>query len=481
MIKLITKDFFILTIGKILQVVIALLAIRLLTTVLSEKEVGHYYLLLTVLTLFNFAFLNPVGQYYNRHIIKWRSSGDLSNATFILLLTRFFGVFLSLLVACVLFVAFHYEKYFSLPEFLLFIFISLMAGSYLVVLNVINILGERVFFIKYLLFALILGLIFALLVTNFLDKSGMAWLYSVALAQLIFFVPIYRKLHIRSEFSLKRITQKINVTVIKKVFSFAVPVTLTLFLQWGQNSSYRLIIEDKYSVEVLAYIAVGFSVSAAIFNAVESLATQYFMPLYLKAVTNTTKDKRALAWDELASYMLPIYFALMIFVISLAPFIMKLLIAEKFYDAYIYAMFGALIEFLRVTANILYLVSQSEVKTRQTITPYLLGFISTVTVLYFTDLHDMLWTIPVVLAASYFLILTLLYINMRKVLSIKLPVLNIVKSIVLSLPFLFFLMVQEKQSFIFSFFLVFLGGLYFLFLLYIIKSDQNKKQPIDFI
>jgi O-antigen/teichoic acid export membrane protein len=58
------KDLIILSLGKALQVIIALVSIRILTELLSEQEVGNYYLLLTVLTLFNFAFLNPLGQYY---------------------------------------------------------------------------------------------------------------------------------------------------------------------------------------------------------------------------------------------------------------------------------------------------------------------------------------------------------------------------------------------------------------------------------
>jgi len=43
------KDILILGIGKVLQVVIALASIRILTEVLSEQEVGNYYLLLTLL------------------------------------------------------------------------------------------------------------------------------------------------------------------------------------------------------------------------------------------------------------------------------------------------------------------------------------------------------------------------------------------------------------------------------------------------
>ena len=48
------KDIITLVVGKVLQVVLALLSLKILTSILSENEIGQYYLLITILTLFNF-------------------------------------------------------------------------------------------------------------------------------------------------------------------------------------------------------------------------------------------------------------------------------------------------------------------------------------------------------------------------------------------------------------------------------------------
>ncbi len=361
------KDIITLVIGKVLQVIIALVSIKILTEILSTQEVGNYYLLLTILTLFNFAFLNPLGQYYGRHLIFWEKSENLKNATIVLVGLRVIAITIALIFAYGIFEYFNYSKYYTLFEFLLFIFVALVAGTYLVLLSAVNTLGDRIKFIKYMVYSLAIGLIISLFVMEFIDMSGMAWLYGVAISQLLFSISVFKYLVKDNSFSMIKIKSIFNKDYIRKVSYFIIPVTITLFLQWGQNTSYRFIIEAKYSIEVLAFIAVGFSVSGAIFGAVESLASQYFDPIYIRKITNATKEQRTKAWNNLANFMIPLYILLVVYIISLAPYLVKILVAQKFYDAYIYTIFGALIEFIRVMTNLVYMVSQSEVKTGTTI------------------------------------------------------------------------------------------------------------------
>ena len=74
-----------LVVGKILQVSIALISVRLMTSYLSEVEVGKYYLVLAVMTLLNFGLLNAPGQYFNRKVIDYSLNGVLVSASLILL------------------------------------------------------------------------------------------------------------------------------------------------------------------------------------------------------------------------------------------------------------------------------------------------------------------------------------------------------------------------------------------------------------
>ena len=468
------KDILILGIGKVLQVVIALVSIRILTEVLSAQEVGNYYLLLTLLTLFNFAFLNPLGQYFGRHLIHWEQNKNLLNATNVLLFLRFTAIVFSIFIALIVYEMFEYNRYFSLSEFLLFIFISLIAGTHGVLLNAVNTLGDRIKFIIYVVSTLLVGLLLSLVILNFVDKSAIGWLYGVSISQLIFSIGLYKYVVKNNSFSIDKVKSVFNAKYMKKIAIFIIPVTITLFLQWGQNQSYRFIIEAKYSLEALAYIAVGLAVSGAIFSAVESLATQYYNPIYMRQITNATKKDRAKAWNNLANYMIPTYLVLAIYVIILSPYLTNLLVAEKFHDAYIYAMYGAMIEFFRVITNLVYMVSQSEVKTNTTIVPYTVGFIFTIGSLYLFDMSEQLWMIPLFLALANGVIFIILFIYMKKLLDIKIDCINLVKFFLLALPLFLVLLISNDKDTIQTIMIIGLSGIYLLFLIYLIVKQHSK-------
>ncbi len=472
------KDLITLAVGKVLQVLIALVSIKILTEVLSTQEVGNYYLLLTVLTLFNFTFLNPLGQYYGRHLISWEKSNNLLNATIVLMALRILAIISALFFAYGVFIYFEYSKYYTLSEFLLFIFISLVAGTFLVLLSAVNTLGDRIKFIGYLISCLFIGLVLSLIMVYFLDRSAISWLYGIAIAQLVFLVPVYRYLVQNNEFSLAKIKATFNKKYIKNVSYFMIPITITLFLQWGQNISYRFIIEAKYSIEILAFIVVGFSVSGAIFSAVEGLATQYFNPIYLKQITNASKEERANAWNELANYIIPIYVLLALFVVALAPYLVQILVAEKFYDAYIYVMFGAIIEFFRVITNIVYMVSQSEIKTNTTMLPFAVGFLISIITLYLVDFSQTLWSIPIVLIVAYSTIFLMLFFNMKKLLPIHINFVSIGKALMLSVPFTWVYLLDKAYSLVMILSIIVVSGIYFVMGVYVLRPKEKKERLV---
>ncbi|QDO83504.1 oligosaccharide flippase family protein [Shewanella psychropiezotolerans] len=458
------KDVVILAGGKILQVLLALISIKLLTSLLSEEEVGQYYLLLTILTLFNFAFLNPVGQYFGRHVIGWQTDNKLSVATNTLLSVRLLAILVSISVSYFIYSILGYDQYYTLGEFLTFVSISLLSGTYLVLLNNLNTLGMRLLFIKYLISSLFLGLILSLIITQYVTATGIGWLYGIALSQCVFIYPVYVKFVKVGERT--KLAGKLNRSSCKKIIAFVIPITITLFLQWGQNSSYRIIIENKYSIETLAYVAVGFSVSSAIFTAVSSLATQYFNPIYFRNITNASKEQRTAAWNELAGVIFPVYICLALFVICLSPYLINVLVSDRFHDAYIYVAIGAIIELLRVSSNIVYLVSQSEVKTTTTIFPYIIGFVCSVTVLYFVDFSQYIWMIAVVLSVSYSIIFILLFVNMRRLLPISIKMKGVCKSVFLSIPFFLVPLIECKPSIISSLLIIVFFGMYLILCIY---------------
>ncbi|WP_217516929.1 lipopolysaccharide biosynthesis protein [Vibrio metschnikovii] len=468
------RDFLILSIGKVLQVFIGLLTLRLITEMLSEEQVGIYYILLTVVSLLAFGFFNPLGQFYGRYLIHWQRKAELKTATNIMLMLRGLTIPFALCLAIVVFYMFRYEQYFSIAEYSVFIVVSVIALTHGVLLNATNVLVSRVKFTVYAVLTLFIGLIFSVIFIQF-KQTAMAWIYGLAFSQIFFSVILYKIITSEQIFSVVKMKSSFNKNYVKGVFFFILPVTITLLLQWGQTASFRLIVEDLYSAQILAFIAVGMTLSGAIFSALESLSTQFYMPLYLKKITNADQAMRTKAWNELANILLPIYISVLIYVIALAPYLAKLLVAEKFQDAYIYAMIGAFIEFFRVITNLVYLVSQSEVKTKSTIIPYLIGFMMMVIGLYSIDVSRSPWIVPVILALSYLTTLSIMFYNMKKLLSIRFEFLNPAMAMLLMLPLLAIHLMAIPPTLFNSLLFSFLGGLYLLLTQYPLLKTKIKK------
>ena len=203
------KDFFTLGIGKVLQIIISLASIRLITELLSEDQIGTYYVLLTILSLLAFGFFNPLGQFYARHLIHWQESKNLKNATNIVLVLRFIAILLSLPLALFIFYLFDYQRYFSLLEYIIYITFALVALTHGMLLSAVNILVSRVVFTVYTVVTLALGLASSLVIFQF-NQTAMGWLYGLALVQILTSVSLYRRIVTGSDFSLTRVKFSIN-------------------------------------------------------------------------------------------------------------------------------------------------------------------------------------------------------------------------------------------------------------------------------
>jgi O-antigen/teichoic acid export membrane protein len=472
-----SKDFLILSIGKILQVLIGLVTIRLITELLSEEQVGIYYILLTVVSLLAFGFFNPLGQFYGRHLIQWQQSQNLKNSTNLMLLLRLIALILAVPFSILIFYLFDYQRYFSLLEYALYVSFSLFALTHGVLLSSVNILVSRVTFTIYTVSTLVLGLGASMVIYQYF-QTAIGWLYGHALVQIIISIFLYKKVVAHNSFSISRIKLAFNQDYIKNVFIFILPVTVTLFLQWGQAASFRLVVEDLYTVEMLAFIAVGMALSGAVFSAIESLATQFYMPLYLKRITNTSLKVRTDTWNELASIMIPIYIGVAVYVFVFSPYIATILVAEKFYSAHIYTMIGAVIELFRVINNLVYQVSQSELNTKKTIFPYFLGFGTMVLGLYSIDVSEALWKVPVILAVSYFITLFFMYYKMKTLLSIRLDWKQVMKAILISVPMMGVFLLNIDKDFINSILIIIIGGIYLVSVFYFLLNDKIKSMSV---
>ena len=77
-----SRTFVVILIGRVLQVLLSFLTIKVVTNYLSKENVAYYFLILTVLNYFGLTLISPVGQFVNRKTHEWFDQKILLNRLF---------------------------------------------------------------------------------------------------------------------------------------------------------------------------------------------------------------------------------------------------------------------------------------------------------------------------------------------------------------------------------------------------------------
>ncbi len=463
------RDFLILLVGRIGQALLALLSIRVLTTMLSREDVGLTYLVASLASYFVFIFISPLGMYLTRHVHQWQDEGKLKSVFKVLNWYFFVVAFISgtIVYAC--------HRYFNIGSGFVWWQLCVLVALNIYILTWfqtlgpnLNILGQRRDFVSINLGAQILGLVFSILGIIYLQKNAFIWLMGILVAQAL--ACVFAR--VRFSFVLKP-SEKINATNLlfnRSSLNFCLPVAITTAFMWGQGQSFRILVESKAGAEALAVLSVGFGVAVSIAGLVESLVGQYFQPRYYAAVSKGDQVARQKAWHDYYLNAVSVYVPTTLFVICCAKFLLKILVSGQFADSLTLVIWGALIEFFRMMTNVFYAVSQSEMKTRTTVFPYLLGAGLVVLGLWFT-IEDYITSyqtlVPLILTIAGFLTCAAMYLNMKKILSIDLALKFLIRCLVYSVPFVFALLIPfEGSSFILSLSVCGLCGIYLLLVIW---------------
>lgn len=471
---MINKDFTIIFFGKILQIVIMLIAIKVTTHYLTPKEMGNIYIVITISSLLMLAFFNPLGMYVHRKLNIWKEQKvlfhNIVNFSIIVLLVAMIGALVIYLYS--IFIAKHVD--FSTNDFVLIVF----GYSFVVFLSpfiayVLNMLYYRVSFtvltVSNAAWTLFFGYLFILL----FGLTAQNWLLGTLLSNFIFmfigFVILRNKLQERF-CGIRQNIEKISKKSLKTILVFILPLSFATFFMWLQNSGYRILIEQNIGLEFLGFLGVGMVISGQIASTVESILMQYFHPVYYKQITNTTLEKRKIAIEMLINKVLPIYFMLAILLTFLAKYVVEVLVDEIYYEAYIFTAFGIWVEFFRMAANLFGNVSQSEMNTKKFMLPYIIGSLITIFLVYMASMgveykFYLLWGLVI----GGFFTMVIMYISMKKLIDFKINYKLIFFSFIISIPYftLYFFDFEStlliNLSIVCSFGLYFLGTIFFLY------------------
>jgi O-antigen/teichoic acid export membrane protein len=466
------NDFIIIMVGKLLQVILMIVAIKVSTDLLKSKEMGNIYLFTTVYTFFVLLFISPFGQYVNRHTHQWYKKklllDNLGVYTLYLICIAIFSVLVGFLIYN--FGVFR-NIYWSFFLSLLFLFVLFMSLNQ-TILPMLNMLHYRLSFTILIVFTVLGNILFGYLFIKLFGNYAENWLLGTVISNILFsiigFFVLKNKLNEEFHgflYGFKKITKE----KIKSILVFVVPLSIATLFMWLQNSGYRILIEYNIGLKFLGFLGIGLAVSGQIASTVESIVMQYFHPIYYQQITNATIEERKKAIESFIDKTLPIYLMLAIFLTFFAKYIVDILVDKKYYGVYKFVVFGAWIEFFRMTTNLFGNISQSEMNTKKFIIPYIIGSLVTIMLVYFSSksINYELY-LPIALTLGGFSTMFVMYVSMKKLINFRINIRLIFLSLLISFPYAITYFFNFKTNLVLNLLITGCFGLYFLGTIYLI-------------
>ena len=465
----------ILIVGRVLQILIALVAIKLATKYLNASEMGNYYLIVSIASFFGLFLVGPVGQYINRQTHKWYKEKNLLN---VLYLYNFYIVALSIFSMSIIYLLNYLHIGNSIDSYTLSIVFILYIIAHTwnqTIIPLMNMLEYRIAFVVFTVLSQLLFLLLSYIFITFFSPTGVYWFLGQAVGFLIvaLIAMSYFIKKIQNNFSIKNAHQMIIYSNIVKVFKFSLPLAIGAFFFWGQSQSYPLLIEKYLGTQFLGNFGVGMSVAFAISSAFESIIMQYIYPKMYESMHSNGEFSRTIS--KIINLILPIYFLLAIFVSIFAIFINAILVDEKYFSSYVFVAFGIWIAFFRMASNLLANIAHSQMKTKTLIFPNFIGAVLTfVGIFIAVKSNNYQLYIPIALLFSSFISFCSMYFTMYKMVPITLKIKSFFVVMLYSLPFLTAIWLYTySHSEVYSIITVSIFGLYFVLILYLLIKRGN--------
>ncbi len=366
-------------VGRIGQFLIAFAGIRLATTLLTPVEMGRMALVVAITSGFALMLVNPVGMFINRRLHAWESLG---RASAFLALHWLYLLVVALISGIVIYAgtALGVIK----VDIALGWLVLLVCGS--LIFNTINqtyipslnLLGHRGWFVWLTLATQLLGIVWATILVTQSSANAENWLLGVLVGQLLIgFVgmKVFKDKigGIRGKlFPIDALGQKYRAVL----FRFAWPVSIAVGLGWMQSQSYRFFMNDSVGLTQLGLFVAGYSISAGIIAAFESILTAYFQPQFYKGINTTDSADRAAAWNSYAAAIMPALIVTVLFIAGLVHELTRLFLGPAFQAAAVFVLWGALAEAARVIAGIYTLSAHAQMQTRSLLLPNAIGAVT---------------------------------------------------------------------------------------------------------
>jgi O-antigen/teichoic acid export membrane protein len=268
-----------------------------------------------------------------------------------------------------------------------------------------------------------------------------------------------------------RIRFAVNLSQIRNVAIFSVPLSVSVLFYWIQSQGYRFILQHRFGLEVLGIFFVTFNVGAQLMLAFETIFNQFYHPIFYEEISSGDKNARIRAWNDYAAAFLPALVLTLLFIASSGALLIKLF-GDRYYWPFSYLLFfGALVEGMRIFNSAYSMAAHAEYKTSSLLLPGMAAGMLTIALVYFMPGRHIFLETAAALSLAGAVGLWVLSSEIKKIMPVKFPVVRTLKALVFSVPlficlWLFYAFSLRGYYWNFAFILLmggyYLAGQYFL-------------------
>lgn len=365
--------------GRIVTALMSLISIRAVTTFLTPEQYGELAILMAVQMFCGLFLVNPVGQHINLHTHAWWDDGTLlarlqSYRRYVTVVSLVGGV-----------IMLGISKQPAVDQLLwtaVAMFAMVAAGTWnATLIPMLNMLGFRSASVLWSIITVAISLACSILLVVWLSTAT-AWFAGQAIGMGV------GALGARSVLgrNVARSLHKLSLLDRHTVMTYCVPLAVATGLMWSQLSGYRFLIERYWGLEQLGFMAIGLQMAGQIWALAETLAMQFFYPLFYRRVSRPEKQAEVeLAFSDLLNTLVPVYFVITGLLVLSAPYLLKVLVASQFQNALTFLMLGAGIELCRVFGNLLSNAAHVKRQTKTLALPYAAGSMTALALVYFAS------------------------------------------------------------------------------------------------
>lgn len=399
--------------GRLLQLVLGLLTVKLLTTLLEPAEMGSVALFSAATSLFGLFLINPVGMFINRRIHSWHDDRVL-RPYFLLFVAYAAGVSALSIPACLAALA---ATGFLADAGQFAVLVG--AGVFFAATNqafipALNMLGRPWSFVFLNIGSLLSSLIFATTLASRIAPHAESWILGIILGQAVFALAAYHVLFVDHSPRPAPPMGYLTSLHLASIYRFSWPVAIAVGFHWLHMQGYRYMMADKVGIHALGLFIAGYGVAAALTVAVEQVGANWFQPRLYRQSQGAAPAAQAKAWNDYVQLVLPLSLFTLSALIGGSDDLVNLLLGSAYHDTGNFLRWGAVCEWTRTLVGTMSLGAHLRMQTTLLILPNIVGAAITWIGLYVLLPEFGLVSAPLSMSLAGVAVALSLYLSLRR-------------------------------------------------------------------